>query len=156
MALAGVAGLGALARRGTKKKNIAAAQLRRLRPAGRPQTINWTMNYGRGAAKVVPTLWHQAGWVVFDLLILPDQPKAQAFYHQVRGSGRGCPACPGSWLPPASPPASGQREHSALTVDGRRACLSSDGWNFCGCPDEPDAAAWRAVSRQLLLARRLA
>ena len=54
VALAGVAGLGALARRGTKKKNIAAAQREEIKaPAGRPQTINWTMNYG-GARLVVP------------------------------------------------------------------------------------------------------
>ena len=74
VALAGVAGLGALARYGTKKKTAAAAQPEEIKaPAGRPQTINWAMNYG-GARLVVPTLWHQAGRVVFDLLILPDQP----------------------------------------------------------------------------------
>ena len=144
VALAGVAGLGALARRGTKKKNIAAAQREEIKaPAGRPQTINWTMNYG-GARLVVPTLWHQAGWVVFDLLILPDQPKAQAFYHQVRDLDEDAlPARELAALLRRRP--LGSVNISALTVDGRRACLSSDGWNFCGCPDEPDAAAWRKL-----------
>ncbi len=80
VALAGVAGLGALARRGTKKKNIAAAQREEIKaPAGRPQTINWTMNYGGARLEVVPTLWHQAGWVVFDLLILPASPRPRRF-----------------------------------------------------------------------------
>ena len=153
VALAGVAGLGALARCGTKKKTAAAAQPEEIKaPAGRPQTINWAMNYG-GARLVVPTLWHQAGRVVFDLLILPDQPKAQAFYHQVRDLDEDAlPARELAALLRRRP--LGSVNISALTIDGRRACLSSEGRNFCGFPDEPDAAAWRKLyPRQLLLAR---
>ena len=153
VALAGVAGLGALAWRGTKKKTAAAAQPEEIKaPAGRPQTINWAMNYG-GARLVVPTLWHQAGRVVFDLLILPDQPKAQAFYHQVRDLDEDAlPARELAALLRRRP--LGSVNISALTIDGRRACLSSEGRNFCGFPDAPDAAAWRKLyPRQLLLAR---
>ena len=153
VALAGVAGLGALARCGMKKKTAAAAQPEEIKaPAGRPQTINWAMNYG-GARLVVPTLWHQAGRVVFDLLILPDQPKAQAFYHQVRDLDEDTlPARELAALLRRRP--LGSVNISALTIDGRRACLSSEGRNFCGFPDAPDAAAWRKLyPRQLLLAR---
>ncbi len=119
-------------------------------PDGPRQEVDWVMRF-EGGRRCIPALWQQEGRLVFDLLTIPDQKQAEAFYREVRGLDEAA-------LAPAELAALLQRRPvtgghvTALKLDGQEYARSGHGTSFGHRDgrDDPRAAALRRLYPEYL------